>query len=145
VAIGRLTSLLGVVKGLPLAYNSDLQEDKELTFGQVAALEGALEAATLLVDGLRFDAERTRAAAADGLTVATDVADALVRQGLPFRDAHAQVGARVAAGERFSDPTPEAAVAARSGPGGPAPERVAEQLAALRARAAETRAWADAA
>ena len=60
IAIGRLTGFLAVVKGLPLAYDSDLQEDKEALFGQVAALDGALEAAALLVRGLRFDAERAR-------------------------------------------------------------------------------------
>ena len=60
VAIGRLTGFLAVVKGLPLAYDSDLQEDKEALFGQVAALDGALEAAALLVRGLRFDARARR-------------------------------------------------------------------------------------
>ncbi len=106
IAIGRLTGFLAVVKGLPLAYDSDLQEDKEALFGQVAALDGALEAAALLVCGLRFDAARAAAAAGDGWCVATDVAEALVREGLPFREAHDRVAGRVAAGERFAEPTP---------------------------------------
>ena len=142
VAIGRLAAMLAVCKGLPLAYDSDLQEDKELVFAQVAAFDGALRATSLLVSGLHFDAERMRAAAADGACVATDVAEALVRDGLPFREAHEQVAARIAAGERFDEPTPEQAVAARDTPGGTAPARVEEQLAELTRRVAATRAWA---
>jgi argininosuccinate lyase len=142
IAIGRLTGFLAVVKGLPLAYDSDLQEDKEALFGQVAALDGALAAAVLLVRGLRFDAARTAAAAGDGWCVATDVAEALVREGVPFREAHERVAGRVAAGERFLEPTPEAAVAARSLPGGTSPDRVAEQLAALDLRIAGAREFA---
>jgi argininosuccinate lyase len=142
VAIGRLAAMLAVCKGLPLAYDSDLQEDKELAFAQVASFDGALRATALLVGGLHFDAERMRGAAADGATVATDVAEALVRGGMPFREAHEQVASRIAAGERFAEPTPEEAVAARSAPGGTAPARVEEQLAALTWRIAATRAWA---
>jgi argininosuccinate lyase len=142
VAVGRLTGFLAVLKGLPLAYDSDLQEDKEALFAQVAALDGALEAAALLVSGLRFDAARAAGAAGDGWCVATDVAEALVRDGVPFREAHDQVAGRVAAGERFAHPTPEAAVAARSLPGGTSPERVAEQLAALDRRVADARTFA---
>jgi len=142
VAIGRLAAMLAVCKGLPLAYDSDLQEDKELAFAQVAAFSGALEATALLVAGLHFDAARMRAAAADGATVATDVAEALVRGGMPFREAHEQVASRIAAGERFAEPTPEAAVAARSAPGGTSQARVDEQLAALTWRVSATRAWA---
>ncbi len=108
-------------RALPLAYDSDLQEDKELAFAQVAAFEGALGATALLVGGLHFDAERMREAAADGATVATDVAEALVRGGMPFREAHEQVASRIAAGERFAEPTPEQAVAARNAPGGTSP------------------------
>ena len=141
VAIGRLAGFLAVVKGLPLAYDSDLQEDKEALFGQVDALAGALEAAALLVTALRFDPQRTAEAAGDGLSVATDVAEALVRSGLPFRDAHEQVAARIAAGERFASPTALEAIAARDSPGGTSPRRVAEQLAALRECIAATRSF----
>jgi argininosuccinate lyase len=144
IAIGRLAGFLAVVKGLPLAYDSDLQEDKEALFGQVAALAGALEAAALLVAGLRFDRERLAAAADDGASVATDVAEALVREGVPFREAHERVAGRIAAGERLSEPTPAAAVAARSGPGGSSPQRVAEQLARLRELSRATLEFADA-
>ena len=144
VSLARLTGFLALVKGLPLAYNSDLQEDKELAFSQAQALAGGLQAAQLLVAGLRFDRERMRAAAADGSCNATDVAEELVRGGLPFREAHEQVARRIAAGERFAEPTPEQAVAARSGPGGTAPERVAEQLAELERRIAATLEFASA-
>ena len=144
VSLSRLTGFLALVKGLPLAYNSDLQEDKELAFAQAQALAGGLQAAQLLVGGLRFDRERMRAAAADGSCNATDVAEQLVRDGMPFREAHEQVARRVAAGERFAEPTPEQAVAARSGPGGTAPERVAEQLAELERRIAATLEFASA-
>jgi argininosuccinate lyase len=142
VAIGRLAGMLAVCKGLPLAYDSDLQEDKELAFSQVAAFDGALRATALMVAGLQFDAARMREAAADGATVATDVAEALVRGGMPFREAHENVASRIAAGERFAEPTPEQAVAARSAPGGTSPERVDEQLEALTWRISATRAWA---
>jgi argininosuccinate lyase len=142
VAIGRLAAMLAVCKGLPLAYDSDLQEDKELAFAQVAAFEGALGATALLVAGLHFDAGRMREAAADGATVATDVAESLVRGGMPFREAHENVASRIAAGERFAEPTPEEAVEARSAPGGTSAARVDEQLAALTWRIAATRAWA---
>ncbi|HUZ84889.1 MAG TPA: argininosuccinate lyase [Gaiellales bacterium] len=111
-AVGRLAGLLAMLKGLPLAYNRDLQEDKRAAFDQADDLLGALAAMRVLVEGLRFDPERMRAAAADGRTVATDVAEQLVREGMPFRRAHAEVAARVAAGERF-DIAPERAAAAR--------------------------------
>ncbi len=141
VAIGRLTALLALLKGLPLAYNSDLQEDKDLVFAQVDGLAGSLDVLALAFAGIRFDGERMAAAAGDGLTVATDVAEALVRDGTPFRDAHEQVATRIAAGERFAEPSPADAIAARSGPG--MPGRYAEQLAALEGRIAASRAHAD--
>jgi argininosuccinate lyase len=97
-AIGRLTGLLAVVKGLPLAYNRDLQEDKQPVFAARADARGALEALTVLVRGLEFDRERMALACADPLLRATDAAEALVRTGVPFRDAHEQVAAQVRAG-----------------------------------------------
>jgi argininosuccinate lyase len=142
VAIGRLTGFLALVKGLPLAYDSDLQEDKDALFAQTGALAGALEAAAVLVGGLRFDEERMAAAADDGLSVATDVAEGLVRDGVPFREAHHQVAARIRAGERFASPTAAEAVAARSGPGMTSPAQVDAQLERLRALAAASAAWA---
>jgi argininosuccinate lyase len=126
-AIGRLAGLLATLKGLPLAYNRDLQEDKRAAFDQVDDLLGALGAMTVCVRGLRFRPERMAQAAGDGTTVATDVAEALVRDGVPFREAHRRVAERVAAGERFSSPTAAEAAAARQ-----SPEALREQLARAR-------------
>ena len=137
-AIGRLTGLLATMKGLPLTYNRDLQEDKEGVFAQVDATIGVLRLLQLAYEGLTIDAAKMRAAAADGTTVATDVAEALVRGGMPFRDAHTEVATRIAAGERFDSPTPEEAIAARQGPG--MPGRVNEQLIELAGLIATTRA-----
>ena len=106
-AIGRLTGLLATVKGLPLAYNRDLQEDKPPVFAARADVEGALGALTVLVRGLEFDRERLAAACADPLLRATDAAEALVRDGLPFRDAHEQIAAKVRAGT-FEPPAVDA-------------------------------------
>jgi argininosuccinate lyase len=138
VAIGLLTALLAVIKGLPLAYASDLQEDKGLVFDLVDTLAGSLAVLELAYRGMRFDAARMAAAAGDGATVATDVAERLVREGVPFREAHEQVAARIAAGERFGEPTPAEAIAARTGPG--MPGRYREQLDELEALIAATRA-----
>lgn len=137
-AIGRLTGLLATMKGLPLTYNRDLQEDKEGVFAQVDATIGVLRLLQLAYEGLTIDAAKMRTAAADGTTVATDVAEALVRGGMPFRDAHTEVATRIAAGERFDSPTPEEAIAARQGPG--MPGRVNEQLTELAGLIATTRA-----
>jgi argininosuccinate lyase len=97
-AIGRLTGLLATVKGLPLAYNRDLQEDKPPVFAARADVTEALGALTVLVRGLVFDDERLAAACADPLLRATDAAEALVREGVPFRDAHERVAASVREG-----------------------------------------------
>jgi argininosuccinate lyase len=97
-AIGRLTGLLATVKSLPLAYNSDLAEDKQATFRARRDVRLALPALTVLVEGLTFDHTRLAAAASDPLLRATDAAEALVEQGVPFRDAHEQVAAEVRAG-----------------------------------------------
>jgi argininosuccinate lyase len=104
-AIGRLTGLLATVKGLPLAYNSDLSEDKQATFRARRDVKLALAALTTLVGGLELDRGRLAAAAADPLLLATDAAEALVREGVPFRDAHEQVAASVRAGT-FEPPEP---------------------------------------
>jgi argininosuccinate lyase len=97
-AIGRLTGLLATVKGLPLAYDRDLQEDKAPVFAARRDVRGALAALTVLVDGLEFDRGRLAAAASDPLLLATDAAEALVRDGVPFRDAHERVAESVRAG-----------------------------------------------
>jgi argininosuccinate lyase len=125
--IGRLTGLLATVKGLPLAYDRDLQEDKEPVFATRRDVRLALEALTVLVSGLEVDRERMAQAASDPLLLATDAAEALVRKGVPFRDAHEQVAARVRAGtfRRPRAPAPRPA----PGPGG-----FREALAEARAR-----------
>ncbi len=92
--IGALVALLVTLKGLPLAYNRDLQEDKSLLFDATATLRACLAVTAAMLPALRFDTARM-AAAADGLLLATDVADALVEDGLPFRQAHAVVGGLV--------------------------------------------------
>jgi argininosuccinate lyase len=107
-AIGRLAGLLATVKGLPLAYNRDLQEDKQAAFAARADLAGALEALALLVAGLAFDRDRLGAACADPLLRATDAAEALVSAGVPFRDAHRRVAASVRDGS-FRPPEQSAA------------------------------------
>ncbi len=156
--VGNLTGLLTTLKGLPLAYNRDLQEDKEPVFDSVATLEVLLPALTGLVATLRFDTERMARLAPEGFSLATDVADWLVRRGVPFRQAHEVSGALVRyceqhgldlhelddeqyrsvspllSGELRDVLTVAASIASRSGAGGTAPERVAEQRAALTAR-----------
>jgi argininosuccinate lyase len=104
-AIGRLTGLLATIKGLPLAYNRDLQEDKPAVFAARRDVAAALAAVEVLVRGLEFDRERLAAAAADPLLLATDAAEALVREGISFRDAHEQVAAAVRMGT-FEPPPP---------------------------------------
>jgi argininosuccinate lyase len=117
-AIGRLTGLLATVKSLPLAYDRDLQEDKPPVFAARRDTGGALGALTVLVSGLTFVHGRLAAATADPLLRATDAAEALVADGVPFRDAHEQVAAQVRAGS-FEAP--------------PAGERLGDVAAAVRA------------
>jgi len=102
-AIGRLTGLLATVKSLPLAYDRDLQEDKPPVFAARRDVAGALGALAVLVAGLEFDSGRLAAAASDPLLLATDAAEALVAEGVPFRDAHEQVAASVRDGS-FTPP-----------------------------------------
>jgi argininosuccinate lyase len=127
--IGRLTGLLAVVKGLPLAYDRDLQEDKPPVFAARRDVRLALAALTVLAERLGFDRSRLAEASADPLLRATDMAEDLVRDGVPFRDAHEQVAADVRA-ETFE---PLEGSAARLAPG---PEDVAGAVAAARARLA---------
>src|SRR5437588_3648673 len=154
--IGNLTGLLATLKGLPFAYNRDLQEDKEPVFDTVDTLLLVLPATAGMIATLTFDAERMAAAAPEGFALATDVAEWLVTQGVPFREAHEIAGACVQACEErgielwelgdddlagisphLKPPvrsvlTVAGALASRSAFGGTAPERVAEQLADLR-------------
>jgi argininosuccinate lyase len=105
--VAHLTGLHGVMHGLPLTYNKDLQEDKEHLFDAVDTLELSLAAATGMLGGIAFDRERLAAAAADELIAATDVADLLVRRGVPFRQSHGIVAGLVrdtlAAGKSLSE------------------------------------------
>ncbi|MGE5507580.1 MAG: argininosuccinate lyase [Chitinophagales bacterium] len=164
---GDLMGLLTVMKGLPLAYNKDLQEDKEQVFDAVDTLRGCLLAFTPMLAAMRFRPERMAAAARDGFLTATDVADFLVRQGVPFREAHALTGRVVRHAQElgkgledlalsewqevsplFTSQVQEAvsllaSVAVRSVPGGTAPVRVAEALSKARQRLAEGTRWVD--
>jgi argininosuccinate lyase len=117
-AIGRLAGLLAVVKGLPLAYDRDLQEDKAPLFAARKDVAGALGALRVLVAGLEFERERLAEAASDPLLLATDAAEALVLDGVPFRDAHEQVASSVRDGT-FAPP--------------PAAQRLADVAAAVAA------------
>jgi argininosuccinate lyase len=154
--IGNLSGLLATLKALPLAYNRDLQEDKEPVFDSVDTLEVLLPAFTGMVATLVFDTERMAELAPQGFSLATDIAEWLVREGVPFRVAHEVAGACVRTCEglgielhelsdaQFAEISPhltpgvrgvlsaEGSVASRSGRGGTAPTRVAEQLAELR-------------
>jgi argininosuccinate lyase len=160
--IGDLTGLLATLKGLPLAYNRDLQGDKELLFDALDTCTGALRAVAGLLDTAEFVPERMQAAADDAASAATDLAELLVRQGVAFRDAHQAVGELVRqAAERdialeelvMTDPRlgpdalallePGEAVRRRTTPGGAGPEPVRRQLAAARARLDEQAAWLD--
>ncbi len=164
--IGGLTGLLTTLKGLPLTYNRDLQEDKEPVFDAVDTLLLVLPALAGLVSTLRVHADRMSAGASTGFALATDLAELLVRRGVPFREAHEVVGHLVVWCQVHDRDLPEVsdedlarisahltpdvrevlsvsgALAARKGYGGTAPERVLEQLAALRAAVDAHAAWA---
>ena len=92
---GNLMALLTVLKGLPLSYNRDLQEDKALVFDTYDTIHGALEVLAAMLPRLRVNAERMSAAALNGFTLATELADYLATKGVPFREAHGIVGAVV--------------------------------------------------
>ncbi|MEQ4498931.1 argininosuccinate lyase, partial [Nocardioides kribbensis] len=162
--VGNLSGLLATLKALPLAYNRDLQEDKEPVFDSVDTLEVLLPAFTGMVATLVFDRERLAELAPQGFSLATDVAEWLVRQNVPFRVAHELAGACVRrceelglelhelTDEQFAAISPaltpgvrdvlsaEGSVASRDGRGGTAPVRVREQLDELGAVVAAHRA-----
>ena len=155
---GHLVALLTVMKGQPLAYNRDNQEDKEPLFDTVDTLADTLAIMSdLVANGLVVDAARMRAAAAEGFATATDLADYLVKKGVPFRDAHEAVARAVREAERtgrdladlslaelqsfagqisddvFAVLTLDGSVASRDHPGGTAPRQVRAAIAAARA------------
>ena len=163
--VGNLTGLLTTLKGLPLAYNRDLQEDKEPLIDSVRTLEVLLPAFTGMVATMTVHADRLEELAPAGFSLATDVAEWLVRQGVPFREAHEVAGAcvrwceqrRIGLGDL--DDAALAAISPHLGPGvrsvltvagslasrdtrgGTAPDRVREQLAELAGDLADQRAW----
>ncbi len=165
--IGNLTGLLSTLKAQPLAYNRDLQEDKEPIVDSVAQLNLLLPAMTGLIETLTFHEDRMRELAPRGFTLATDLAEWMVRQGVPFREAHEASGACVqiaeARGVDLVDLTDEelagvdkrllpevrevltidGAVASRSTKGGTAGVRVVEQREKVRECAAAARKWAE--
>jgi argininosuccinate lyase len=96
--LGRLTGFLACLRSLPLAYNKDLQEDKEALFESLDTWEACLTVARLCIEGARFDAEALEQACVHGYLNATELADYLVEKGMPFRDAHDQVGQLVRLG-----------------------------------------------
>jgi len=165
--IGNLTGLLATIKGLPFGYNRDLQEDKERVFDSVEQLLLVLPAMTGMIATLEFDTARMEASAPEGFALATDIAEWLVREGVPFREAHEIAGASVRAAESrdvelwdLSDEellvisprltsdvrsvlSVRGSLDSRSAFGGTAPSRVTEQLDTLEAWLAEQRiAWA---
>jgi argininosuccinate lyase len=160
--IGDLTGLLATLKGLPLAYNRDLQGDKEPLFDALDTCVGALTTMAGLVATVEFVPERMQAAADSASSAATDLAELLVQQGVPFRDAHEAVGLLVRdAAERGvaleelvkTDPRlgtdalavlePGESVRRRTTPGGAGPGPVRDQLAAARTRLAAHRTWLE--
>jgi argininosuccinate lyase len=94
--IGDLVSLLVTLKGLPLSYNRDMQEDKEPVIDAVETAQACLDVLTGAIEGLRVNAAVTQRAASDPMLIATDLADHLVLKGVPFREAHGIVGGVVA-------------------------------------------------
>jgi argininosuccinate lyase len=164
--VGNLAGLLSTLKGLPLAYNRDLQEDKEPVIDSVGQLRLVLPAFTGLIATLTFRTERMAQLAAAGFSLATDVAEWLVRQGVPFRVAHELAGECVRvceeagieldelSDEQFAAISPSlrpevrevlnvaGSLASRDARGGTAPDRVAEQRDRLEHRLAALRGWA---
>ena len=170
--IGDLTGLLATLKGLPTAYARDLQEDKEAVFDQVDTLEVLLPAFTGMVATMVFDKERLEAEAPTGFALATDIAEWLVKNGVPFRHAHELSGACVKIAEDlgqelwdltdedfinvFKDFLPadkapqvrevlstEGSVSARNGKGGTSPLRVREQIVSAKTTIEQLRAFAN--
>lgn len=165
--IGNLVSLLTTLKGLPLTYNRDLQEDKEPVFDSVDTLLLVLPAVAGLVATMRVNTAKMEASAPDGFALATDLAELLVRRGVPFREAHEAVGHLVVwcqvndkDFEELTDEelakvsphfTPDSrevlsvpgALAARKAHGGTAPDRVRDQLTELRETVDAQAIWAS--
>lgn len=140
-ALGSLVALATVLKGLPLAYDRDLQEDKLAVFTAVDNGLDSLGAAALLVEHLEFDRDRLAAASADAGLLATDAAEALVRSGKPFRDAHQEVGRQVRAGTNKAPWNAESSLQKRDLVGAPHPRRVAARANAVHRQADTLLRW----
>ena len=165
--IGHVTSLLTTMKGLAFAYNRDLQEDKEPLFDSIDTLMVLLPAVTGMVATSKFNTAKIAESAPEGFSLATEIADWLVREGVPFRSAHEVAGACVkfceSSGKELSELssselasidkrltpevcnvlTVEGALKGRLKKGGTAPEAVRQQLAALRERVQPIRIWSE--
>ena len=165
---GHVSALLALAKGLPLAYDKDLQEDKEALFDTLDTLAGSLRVTATVLRHIEFDRERARQGAASDYTNATDLADYLVRRGIEFRKAHELVGRIVVYGieqkrdladltleeyQRFSpvfDDSLFAAISLESSlsgkqqTGGTAPEQVSQELARAKASLGQPRTETDA-
>ena len=165
--VGNLTGFLVTLKGLPFAYNRDLQEDKEPIFDSLDTLQLLLPAVTGMIETSQFDREKMAQSAPAGFSLATEIADWLVREGMPFRNAHELAGKCVRFCESKGielheisdadlvaiDPllttklrevlSIESAVASRTAFGGTSPVRVREQLASLARTMESDRAWAN--
>ena len=140
-AIGALVTLATMLKGLPLAYDRDLQEDKAALFAAVDGTLDSVAAATVLVEHLEFDRARMAEAAADPSLLATDAAEDLVRSGMAFRRAHEQVGRAVREGRFEARGKASRSLAARDLPGAPKPARVSSRAAAVRRESGALRRW----
>ena len=165
--IGDLTGLLATLKGLPLAYNRDLQEDKEPLFDQIDTLDVLLPAFFGMIATMQLNYERMEEEAPQGFSLATDIAEWLVREGVPFRVAHEVAGAAVTycedrgieLGDLTAGDLPEidehlgqgvlevltvkGSVRARTGAGGTAPVRVREQIEEMRAQTLDAARWCE--
>lgn len=163
--LGDLTAILAMLRGLPLAYNSDLQEDKDAVFDTVDTVQASLQVMGILLHGIRFEEARIAAHLRGGFMGATELADYLARKGVPFREAHELVGRIVLYAQEHgrelwelspdeyrefspllaSDvpdlTTPAGAVATKRSEGGTAPERVTEQMQAARGAVTRTLSW----
>jgi argininosuccinate lyase len=142
-ALGSFVSLATVLKGLPLAYDRDLQEDKPALFAAVDNAIESVEAATLLVQHLEFDRHKLAGAGSDPGLLATDAAEALVRSGVPFRKAYDTIGRQVLEGRLKAPWNARTSLAKRDLPGGPNPRRIAASATAVRREAAKLRRWSE--
>jgi argininosuccinate lyase len=140
--LGSLTALAMMLKGLPLAYDRDLQEDKRHLFAAIDNCLECLEAARLLAERLEFDKRRLAEVVADPDLLATDTAEKLVAEGRPFREVHGEVGRSVLEGSHRPPWDVAESLRRRSQPGGPAPAGVRREAQSVRRQATAVTRWA---